>query len=198
MVARVLVRGSCHVRRPGSCNSCHIAGASVLVVERFREGTARAIRSCVPPSRRYTDLAVWKLADELRVHIFQFTSRPKFAADPKARSQVDDAINSVCRNIAEGFGCRTHAEFATFLTFSRRSLNEVQDAMRGAQLKGYVTASELEPTRRLAERLYLALSRFIGFLRRTPNPPRNARKPRTEARQPHRTDPRKPDRTDKR
>ena len=51
------------------------------------------------------------------------------------KSQIEGAVNSVCRNIAEGFGCGTHAEFARFLGISRRSLNELQDALRGALLK---------------------------------------------------------------
>ena len=143
------------------------------------------------PVRHYSDLTVWKLADELRVEVFRLTARPRFAHDLKGRGQADDAINSVCRNIAEGFACESHAEFARFLSFSRRSLNEVQDAMRGAYLKGYISSTDLEAIRRLAVRLYPALSRFMAYLRRTPDPP-SKRRPR------NRTDQRRNDRTDRR
>ena len=67
--------------------------------------------------------------------------------------QVEDAANSVCRNIAEGFGCETHIEFARFLEIARRSLNEVQDSLHGAQLKEYVTVAEIAPIRSLSGRI---------------------------------------------
>jgi four helix bundle protein len=89
-------------------------------------------------------------------------------------------VNSVCRNIAEGFGCK-HKEFARFLEISRRSLNELRDSFRSAQLKGYVTARENEPIWRLAHRLYPAYAKLIHYLRTTPDPESLAprRKPRT-------------------
>ena len=153
----------------------------------------------MPPARHYSDLTIWKLADQLRVQVFALTARPKFARDLKAQGQADDAINSVCRNIAEGFACESHAEFARFLEFSRRSLNEVQDAMRGAQLKGYIGATDLEEIRKLSVRLYPALSRFIAYLRRNPDSPFSRRtRNRTNQRQSNRTNPRKSDRTDQR
>jgi four helix bundle protein len=139
----------------------------------------------VPPARRYSDLRVWKLADELRRKIFILTNRPRFARDLKAQGQLDDAINSVCRNIAEGFPCG-HVEFARFLEISRRSLNEVRDALHGASLKGYVNDEELPALLRLADRLAPALARFVTYLRRTPDPrhrPSPDRRPCTARRQ---------------
>lgn len=123
----------------------------------------------MPAARHFSELTVWKLADELRRQTFTLTSRAAFERDLKARSQTDDAVNSVCRNIAEGFGCETHREFARFLEFSRRSLNELQDALRGAELKGYVSTADCVPARSLTRRLYPALGRFITYLRRTPD-----------------------------
>ena len=150
-------------------------------------------------ARHYTQLRVWKLADELRREVFALTARPKFARDFKAQQQADDGINSVCRNIAEGFGCGTHAEFANFLVYSRRSLNEVRDAIRAARMKEYVNAGDLQRISDLVHRLHPALSRFIGYLRRTPDPNRNNRGPkRTDKPQRDRTDHRTRDRTDQR
>jgi four helix bundle protein len=159
------------------------------------------------PARHYSELIVWQLADEIRREIFTLTKRPPFARDFKAQGQADDAINSVCRNIAEGFACETHGEFATFLVYSVRSLNEVQDAMRGAEEKGYADAKDLALTRQLFKRLFPALGRFIAYLRRTPNRRRwntgnrtgpNDGSPRTDQRQTNRTDKRQTNRTDKR
>jgi four helix bundle protein len=97
----------------------------------------------------------------------------------------------MCRNIAEGFGCR-HKEFARYLVISRRSLNELRDAFRGAQLKRYVTSADYEPIERLARRLYPAYGRLIDHLETTPDPPRK-RRTRTDrtgcTHRTHRTDP---------
>jgi len=43
----------------------------------------------------------------------KLTSSPAFARNLKAQTQADDAVNSICRNIAEGFGCETHGQFAS-------------------------------------------------------------------------------------
>lgn len=120
-------------------------------------------------ARHFSELTVWQLADELRIETLKLTGRPAFARNLKAQTQADDAVNSVCRNIAEGFGCETHGQFAWFLRISRRSLNELQDACRGAEQKGYVTSSDLAPIRALTRRLYPALNRFIAYLDSTPD-----------------------------
>ena len=83
-------------------------------------------------ARHYSDLIVWQLGEEIRIEVFELTAKPCFDADLKAKGQADDAANSVTRNIAEGFGCETYAEFARFLEISRRSLNEIHDVLHGA------------------------------------------------------------------
>ncbi len=131
---------------------------------------SHAIPVFVAAARHYTDLIVWQLADETRIAVFKLTRREPFNRDFKLQGQTEDAIDSVCRNIAEGFGCRSHVEFARFLEFSRRSLNEAMDCLRSAQLKGHVTEAELTPLHKLSKRLYPALGGLMTYLRRTPNP----------------------------
>ncbi|MBI2189688.1 MAG: four helix bundle protein [Acidobacteria bacterium] len=116
-------------------------------------------------ARHYTQLVCWQLADALRVEVFALTRRDPFRSDLRHRSQAEDAIDSVCRNIAEGFGCTSHREFARFLEFSRRSLNELQDSLRSARLKGYFAPEESAGIDGLARRLYPALNRLITYLR---------------------------------
>ena len=125
-------------------------------------------------AKHFKELIAWQLADQLRVEIFKFTSRPAFTRELKLRSQTEDAANSVCRNIGEGFG-GSHAEFARFLRISRRSMNELQDAFRSAELKNYVTDADLAAARQLMRRLYPAISRLIAYLDSTPDPPRPKR-----------------------
>jgi four helix bundle protein len=124
-------------------------------------------------ARHYSELEMWKLADQVRVEIVKLTSRPAIVRDLKAHGHMDDAANSAYRNIAEGFGCDTHPESIRFLGISRRSLNELPDGLRGAELKGYVTAADCAPVRVLFRRLYPALSSLVAHLRRTPDHGRN-------------------------
>jgi four helix bundle protein len=141
-------------------------------------------------ARHFSELVCWQLADALRTETLELTARPPFAHDFKFRAQTEDAIDSVCRNIAEGFGCDSHDEFARFLEISSRSLNELRDAFRSAQVKDYVSGLDLSPSYGLMRRLFPALGRFIAYLRRNP------RRRRTDTRQGHRTDERKENRTD--
>ena len=126
-------------------------------------------------ARHYSQLVSWQLADALRVVTFRSTRRAPFLNDFKHRSQTEDAIDSVCRNIAEGFGCISHAEFARYLEISRRSLNELCDCLRSAQRKGYVASKEAADAHRLTRRLYPALNNFIAYLKRNPTGRRRCR-----------------------
>ena len=119
-------------------------------------------------ARHFTELIIWQLADELRRHVFALTKERPFAADFKLRAQIDDAADSVCRNIAEGFANKSDREFARFIRIARRSINEVQDCFLSALLKGYVTNGDLIPSRRLMRRLYPAIAAFVRTL--DPNP----------------------------
>ena len=141
-------------------------------------------------AKRFEDLILWQLADQMRVLVFNLTERDCFARDLKLHSQTEDAMNSICRNIAEGFSCR-HKEFARFLEISRRSVDELQDAFRSAQLKRYVTAREYEPIWRLMHRMDPAYAKLIHYVRATPDPEPPRWKTRSAG-----TDPAKPTRTD--
>ena len=116
-------------------------------------------------ARDFTELIVWQLADQLRIEVFQLTKRERFHVDWKLRSQLDDAADSACRNIAEGFA-GTDPEFAKFLRIARRSLNEVQDSFRSARLKEYVSDADLRPARLLLRRIFPALSSLLRHLDR--------------------------------
>ena len=116
----------------------------------------------------YSQLVCWQLADAVRVQTFGLTRRVSFAHDRRHREQTEDAADSVCRNIAEGFGCASHVEFARYLEISRRSLNELTDGLRSAQLKGYVVPDDIQSIQTIARRLYPALAGLMRYLRNTP------------------------------
>jgi four helix bundle protein len=125
----------------------------------------------VAGARDHSELIVWQLANELCLQTFPLTARDAWARDFKLRSQTDDAASSVRRNISEGFGRRSHTEFARFLEISRSSLNELRDCLLEAEQKGYATAAELASQRNLIKRITVANSRLSRYLRNTPSPP---------------------------
>jgi four helix bundle protein len=118
----------------------------------------------MPGARHFTELIVWQLADQHRVQVFALTRRTPLHADLKLRSQIDDAVDSVCRNVAEGFGCETHREFARFVRIARRSMNEVQDGLRSAVIKEYLTDDDLTAVRQFQRRLYRAIAKLLAYL----------------------------------
>ena len=119
-------------------------------------------------ARHFTELTVWRLADELRRESLKLTGQPRYLRNVRLREQTDDAVDSICRNIAEGFAADTHGQFAWFLRISRRSLNEVQDAVLSAQQKQILSPADLVQVRALMRRLRPALNRFIDYLERSP------------------------------
>jgi four helix bundle protein len=152
-------------------------------------------------ARHFSQLVAWQLADALRVEILKLTQGTACASDWKFRQQLEDAIDSVCRNIAEGFGADTHGQFAWFLRIARRSLNEVRDALRSALLKRHTTPADLSPAFDLIRRLYPALNNFIAYLEATPDVPQRGhgldtrkrsderpKRPRTDPKERHRPD----------
>jgi four helix bundle protein len=115
-------------------------------------------------ARHFTELIVWQLGDQHRIEVFKLTGQTRLRADLKLRSQIDDAADSVCRNIAEGFGCQSHREFARFVRISRRSLNEIQDGFHSALEKQYITEDDLVAARRLQRRLFAAMASLLRYL----------------------------------
>jgi four helix bundle protein len=115
-------------------------------------------------AKHFKELIVWQLGDQHRAEVFALTERSRLRSDLKLRAQIDDAADSVCRNIAEGFGCQSHREFAKFLRISRRSMNEVQDGFRSATLKQYLKEDDLAAAARLQRRFYKAMAGLLRHL----------------------------------
>ena len=115
-------------------------------------------------ARHFTELIVWQLADQHRVEVFALTERSSLRQDYQLRSHIDDAADSVCRNIAEGVVSESHREFARFLRIARRSLNEVQDGFRSAQIKRHIVEDDVRTARGLQRRLYSAIASLLKHL----------------------------------
>ncbi|MFA5873261.1 MAG: four helix bundle protein [Anaerolineales bacterium] len=89
--------------------------------------------------KRFEDILGWQEARKLVREIYGITREGAFAKDFGLRDQIQRAAVSVMANIAEGFDCESHVEFARFLGISRRSAIEVQSLLYAALDIGYIT-----------------------------------------------------------
>ena len=93
----------------------------------------------MPPSCRmagakhFRELVCWQLAQELKLAIYKLIESPTIKRDLRFCDQIREAARSGPRNIAEGFGRRTHREFAMFLDVARGSLMECQNHLQDAR-----------------------------------------------------------------
>ncbi|MBI4203634.1 MAG: four helix bundle protein [Betaproteobacteria bacterium] len=117
-------------------------------------------------ARHFRELVCWKLACELKIALYSFVERPQVQRDFRFCSQVRDAAASAPRNIAEGFGRRTHADFAHFLDVARASLGECQNHLQDAVDRGYLSGDDFETLNTLAERACGAVAGLQRYLRK--------------------------------
>lgn len=89
--------------------------------------------------KKFEDILAWQEARKLVQEIYQITGTGAFSKDFGLRDQIQRAAVSVMTNIAEGFDCESHVEFARFLGYSRRSAIEVQSLLYTILDIGYIT-----------------------------------------------------------
>jgi four helix bundle protein len=116
-------------------------------------------------ARRFQDLVCWQLAREFKIAVYQFAETPSLKRDYKFYAQIRDAAASPPRNIAEGFGRRSHADFARLLDVARASLAESQNHLIDAIDRGYLEDAEFRTMNSLAERTCGAIAALQRYLR---------------------------------
>jgi four helix bundle protein len=102
--------------------------------------------------KRFEDILAWQEARKLVTQVYDMTREGTFAKDFGLRDQIQRAAVSVMANIAEGFDCESHREFARFLGFARRSAVEVQSLLYAALDIGHITEEAFKSTYELAEK----------------------------------------------
>ncbi|HYM23339.1 MAG TPA: four helix bundle protein, partial [Vicinamibacterales bacterium] len=66
-------------------------------------------------ARRYEELEVWQLANELKLEVYALTKDGPASKDFKFRDQIRDSAASNSKNIVEGFGRFRPGPFAQFM-----------------------------------------------------------------------------------
>ena len=116
--------------------------------------------------KRFEDILAWQEARKLVKDIYQMTRDGAFSKDFGLRDQIQRAAVSVMANIAEGFDCESHVEFARFLGIARRSAVEVQSLLYAAQDIGYINDETFKAKYAQAEKA----KALIGGLKKSLRP----------------------------
>lgn len=93
----------------------------------------------MPLIKRFEDIQAWQEARYLNREVYSLTKTGPFSKDFGLRGQIQRAAVSAMTNIAEGFDCESHIEFARFLGIARRSAVEVQSLLYTALDLGYIS-----------------------------------------------------------
>ena len=115
-------------------------------------------------AKRYEDLVVYQLANELHRAVCEITASGAVARDFRFRDQLRDASASAPRNIAEGFARYRPKEFARFLQIARGSLAETDWHLQDGLARGYFSADIVQKLRGLCGRTSIAALRLIQYL----------------------------------
>jgi four helix bundle protein len=118
---------------------------------------------------RFQDLVAWQLADQLRQIVIGYLAKEALKRDYKLHAQLSQSASSAPKNIAEGFGKKSHPDFARYCYNARGSESETIDSLIEARQKGYISDIELDRGDHAARKALKVLNRFITYLESTPD-----------------------------
>jgi len=128
-------------------------------------GAPCASRTGMAGATHFRELTCWQLAHELKLAVYRVADSPMVRGDVRFREQLMHAAASGPRNIAEGFGRRTHRDFAQFLDVARGSLMECQNHLQDAVDRQYLDPADFGRLESLAQRACGAVARLQKYLR---------------------------------
>lgn len=115
--------------------------------------------------KRYEDLVVWQIADELRLEVYRLVKTGPASRDRPFCDQIRGATASVPANIVEGYRRFRSKDFARFLQIAYASAGEAENWIDDGCARGYWREEELDEVRRLFRRLDPPLRSLIRYLR---------------------------------
>ena len=136
------------------------------------------------PLYKLEELVAYQLSMDLKRQVFALIYNSPAQHDAKLAGQISDAVSSLPSDISEGYYRFNPAEFATFVKYSRSSLQEVRTRLPDGVAKRYYTQEDIDEMLTLADRLAKVLGGLYFSLRRQAEAKR--RKTRTEGQVPHR------------
>lgn len=96
-----------------------------------------------PSPVSYKDLIVWQISMEFAVSVIDYAENLSHTKRHfRLIEQLEAAVTSIPKNIAEGKGRQTTKDYCHFLTYARGSLNETMTLLEIFKLKGWITSEE--------------------------------------------------------
>ena len=114
----------------------------------------------MPTIRRFEDIQAWQEGRKLVKQIYTLTGSGALSKDNGLRDQLRRAAVSTIANIAEGFDCDSHVEFARFLGIARRSAVEVQSLLYAALDVGHISSEDFQTHYDQANKVKALVSAF--------------------------------------
>ena len=121
-------------------------------------------------ARRYQDLVVWQLADELKQKVYELIETSLAKSDFQFRDQLRASAASAPTNLAEGFAYYRHGEFARHVRIARSEIVETHNHLGDGVQRGYWSLQRAMPLRHLANRARGAATGLLEHLLTTEAP----------------------------
>jgi len=114
--------------------------------------------------KKFTDLEVWQLANELEKKIYSQLICGTLSKDFSLKDQINRSVGSIPDNIAEGFGRGGRLEFIQFLSIARASASEVQSQIIRCLNRNHFSQEIFEELNELADKTGNKIGAFIKYL----------------------------------
>jgi len=112
---------------------------------------------------KHMRIRVWQNADQLDYVIQKLIKKvPRFQY--RLVQQIDRASNSVLANFVEGYYSCSTKEYIRFTRYSKRSLGEVMEHLRGFFRRNYINQREYDETISLCWRTMYLIDRLLRSL----------------------------------
>lgn len=113
----------------------------------------------------FEELECWQQARILTNMVYELTKQKTFSQDYRLKDQIVGSAISVMNNIAEGFASQSNREFIRFLTYSRRSVSEIQTCLYVALDQNYISKEQFSQVYVQAQKTRQIVDGFIRYLR---------------------------------
>ena len=114
--------------------------------------------------KKFTELEVWQLANELEKKVYEQLSAVTLSKDFALRDQINKSVGSIPDNIAEGFGRGGRNEFIQFLSIARASASELQSQLIRCFNRKHFSEENYTELFELSDKVGNKIGAFIQYL----------------------------------
>lgn len=115
-------------------------------------------------SKRFQDLNVYRLAEELSEEIWQIVREWQPLEKDTVGKQIIRSADSIGANIAEGLGRGSFQDNKRFVKIARGSLYETQHWLRRAYYRQLLTQEQLNRLKQLVDELAPKLNAYLNSI----------------------------------